>query len=72
MKRWSKTFVLVRDLRGPFRGMKASGAGREGGEESMRFFTEPKNVCISSRMLGGQRCLGRMLFRFSLFSVILR
>jgi hypothetical protein len=26
--------------------MKASGVGREGGEEALRFFTEPKNVCI--------------------------
>ncbi|MFQ5502966.1 MAG: aldehyde dehydrogenase family protein, partial [Phycisphaerae bacterium] len=37
---------LVRDLRVPFGGMKQSGLGREGGEEAMRFFTEPKNVCI--------------------------
>ncbi len=37
---------LVRDLRVPFGGMKQSGVGREGGEEAMRFFTEPKNVCI--------------------------
>lgn len=37
---------LVRDLRVPFGGMKSSGVGREGGEEAMRFFTEPKNVCI--------------------------
>jgi aminomuconate-semialdehyde/2-hydroxymuconate-6-semialdehyde dehydrogenase len=26
--------------------MKSSGVGREGGEEALRFFTEPKNVCI--------------------------
>jgi acyl-CoA reductase-like NAD-dependent aldehyde dehydrogenase len=26
---------------------KASGVGREGGEEALRFFTEPKNVCIA-------------------------
>jgi aminomuconate-semialdehyde/2-hydroxymuconate-6-semialdehyde dehydrogenase len=26
--------------------MKNSGVGREGGEEALRFFTEPKNVCI--------------------------
>lgn len=25
--------------------MKVSGVGREGGEEALRFFTEPKNVC---------------------------
>jgi aminomuconate-semialdehyde/2-hydroxymuconate-6-semialdehyde dehydrogenase len=37
---------LLRDLRVPFGGMKKSGVGREGGEEAMRFFTEPKNVCI--------------------------
>lgn len=37
---------LLRDLRVPFGGMKNSGVGREGGEEAMRFFTEPKNVCI--------------------------
>jgi aminomuconate-semialdehyde/2-hydroxymuconate-6-semialdehyde dehydrogenase len=28
-------------------GMKASGVGREGSEEALRFFTEPKNVCIA-------------------------
>lgn len=38
---------LLRDLRVPFGGMKQSGVGREGGDEAMRFFTEPKNVCIS-------------------------
>ena len=38
---------LLRDLRVPFGGMKASGVGREGGEEALRFFTEPKNVCIA-------------------------
>jgi aminomuconate-semialdehyde/2-hydroxymuconate-6-semialdehyde dehydrogenase len=37
---------LLRDLRVPFGGMKHSGVGREGGEEALRFFTEPKNVCI--------------------------
>ena len=37
---------LLRDLRVPFGGMKLSGLGREGGEEAIRFFTEPKNVCI--------------------------
>lgn len=37
---------LIRDLRTPFGGMKNSGVGREGGEEALRFFTEPKNVCI--------------------------
>ena len=37
---------LLRDLRVPFGGMKSSGLGREGGDEALRFFTEPKNVCI--------------------------
>ena len=37
---------LLRDLRTPFGGMKASGSGREGGLEALRFFTEPKNVCV--------------------------
>ena len=37
---------VLRDLRVPFGGMKRSGVGREGGEEAMRFFTEPKNVCV--------------------------
>jgi aminomuconate-semialdehyde/2-hydroxymuconate-6-semialdehyde dehydrogenase len=37
---------LLRDLRTPFGGMKQSGLGREGGLEAMRFFTEPKNVCV--------------------------
>lgn len=38
---------LVRDLRTPFGGVKNSGLGREGGFEAFKFFTEPKNVCIS-------------------------
>ncbi len=33
----------------PFGGMKQSGMGREGGEETLRFFTEPKNVCVKLR-----------------------
>ena len=37
---------LLRDLRVPFGGMKDSGVGREGGLESLRFFTEAKNVCL--------------------------
>lgn len=37
---------LLRDLRTPFGGMKSSGVGREGGFEALRFFTEPKNVCV--------------------------
>ena len=42
---WVNTWML-RDLRTPFGGVKASGVGREGGLEALRFFTEPKNVCI--------------------------
>lgn len=37
---------MLRDLRTPFGGVKQSGVGREGGWEAMRFFTEPKNVCV--------------------------
>lgn len=37
---------MLRDLRTPFGGMKHSGVGREGGWEALRFFTEPKNVCV--------------------------
>ena len=42
---WVNTWML-RDLRTPFGGVKASGVGREGGFEALRFFTEPKNICI--------------------------
>ena len=41
---------LLRDLRVPFGGMKQSGVGREGGEEAIRFFTEPKNVCVAMKV----------------------
>ncbi len=44
---WINTWLL-RDLRVPFGGMKQSGIGREGGEEAMHFFTEPKNVCVAT------------------------
>ncbi len=37
---------MQRDLRTPFGGVKASGMGREGGLEALRFFTEPRNICI--------------------------
>lgn len=37
---------LVRDLRVPFGGVKQSGIGREGGKDALRFFTEPKSVCV--------------------------
>ncbi len=40
---------LLRDLRTPFGGMKASGVGREGGDWSYDFFTECKDVCIQVR-----------------------
>lgn len=42
---WINTW-LHRDLRTPFGGMKSSGVGREGGFEAMKFFTEPKTVCL--------------------------
>ncbi len=42
---WVNTWLL-RDLRTPFGGVKSSGVGREGGLEALRFFTEPKNICI--------------------------
>lgn len=38
---------FIRDLRAPFGGFKKSGIGREGGQHSMEFFTEAKNICIS-------------------------
>ncbi len=37
---------LERDLRMPFGGVKNSGSGREGGIESLRFFSEPQSVCV--------------------------
>lgn len=40
---------MLRDLRTPFGGMNNSGVGREGGLEVLRFFTEPKNVCVRLR-----------------------
>ena len=42
---WVNTW-LNRDLRTPFGGVKHSGVGREGGSEALRFFTEPKNICL--------------------------
>ncbi len=42
---WVNTWML-RDLRTPMGGVKHSGLGREGGFEAMRFFTEPRNVCV--------------------------
>lgn len=43
---WINTWLL-RDLRVPFGGMKESGVGREGGDEALRFFTEPKTVSLA-------------------------
>lgn len=40
---------MLRDLRTPFGGVKHSGMGREGGVDALRFFTEPRNVCIAQR-----------------------
>ena len=42
---WVNTWFL-RDLRSPFGGMGLSGIGREGGEASLHFYTEPTNVCV--------------------------
>ena len=42
---WVNTW-LHRDLRTPFGGVKNSGVGREGGNWSLGFFSEPLNVCI--------------------------
>jgi aminomuconate-semialdehyde/2-hydroxymuconate-6-semialdehyde dehydrogenase len=39
---------LLRDLRTPFGGVKESGVGREGGDEALRFFTEPRTVCVKT------------------------
>lgn len=45
---WVNDF-FVRDLRGPFGGMKQSGVGREGGIYGREFYTEAKTVCLSNR-----------------------
>lgn len=42
---WINTW-MQRDLRTPFGGSGASGLGREGGMEAMRFFTDVRNVGI--------------------------
>lgn len=42
---WVNTWMM-RDLRVPFGGVKASGIGREGGNHSIDFYTEVKNICI--------------------------
>ena len=42
---WVNTWYL-RDLRSPFGGVGLSGIGREGGEHSLHFYSEPTNVCV--------------------------
>jgi aminomuconate-semialdehyde/2-hydroxymuconate-6-semialdehyde dehydrogenase len=42
---WINTW-MQRDLRTPFGGMKQSGFGREGGLDALKFFTEPKTICV--------------------------
>ena len=42
---WVKYF-FIRDLHAPFGGAGASGVGREGGNFSREFFTEPKTVTM--------------------------
>lgn len=42
---WVNTWYL-RDLRSPFGGVGLSGIGREGGEYSLHFYSEPTNVCV--------------------------
>lgn len=43
---WIDTWLL-RDLRVPFGGSRASGVGREGGEEALHFFTESRTVVVA-------------------------
>lgn len=43
---WVNTW-MKRDLRVPFGGVKHSGVGREGGSESLDFYTEKQNICIA-------------------------
>ena len=43
---WVNTWLL-RDLRVPFGGTRASGVGREGGTEALRFFTESRTVVVA-------------------------
>ena len=37
---------MIRDLNMPFGGIKNSGIGREGKDDSFEFFTESKNICV--------------------------
>ncbi|KAB1644229.1 aldehyde dehydrogenase family protein [Gulosibacter chungangensis] len=48
---WINTF-FIRDLRAPFGGVGDSGVGREGGQYSREFFTEPKAVVMQIHMEG--------------------
>lgn len=48
---WINTWML-RDLRTPFGGTKDSGVGREGGDHSLEFYTESKNVCLQLGRVG--------------------
>ena len=43
---WANCF-FVRDLRAPYGGVGESGVGREGGNFSRDFFTEPKAVMMA-------------------------
>ena len=43
---WANCF-FIRDLRAPFGGVGNSGVGREGGNFSRDFFTEPKAVVMA-------------------------
>lgn len=38
---------MIRDLHSPFGGFKKSGIGREGGEFSLDFYSEIRNVCVN-------------------------
>jgi aminomuconate-semialdehyde/2-hydroxymuconate-6-semialdehyde dehydrogenase len=40
---------MLRDLRTPMGGVKDSGLGHEGGFETMRFFTDTRNLCLQYR-----------------------
>ncbi len=42
---WVNTW-FTRELRSPFGGAGLSGIGREGGESSLHFYSEPTNVCV--------------------------
>ena len=44
--RGNRNCFFIRDLRAPFGGVGDSGIGREGGNFSREFFTEPKAVVM--------------------------